>query len=70
MKLLVIVVVLLAAGVVVLGFYQGWFHFSADSTDQKSSATITVDQDKFQKDEEKAKEKFQDFGHKVKEETK
>jgi hypothetical protein len=28
-----------------------------------------VDQDKFKKDEEKAKEKIQDFGHQVKEKT-
>jgi predicted negative regulator of RcsB-dependent stress response len=70
MKRLVIVVVLLAAGVVVLGFYQGWFRLSTDNTDQKSSATITVDQDKFQKDEEKAKEKVQNFGHNVKEKSK
>jgi predicted negative regulator of RcsB-dependent stress response len=66
MKRLMVVVVLLVLGIVVLGFYQGWFRLSADSADQKSSATITVDQDKFQKDEAKAKEKVHDFGQKLK----
>jgi hypothetical protein len=70
MKRLLVVALLLVAGIVVLGFYQGWFSLSTDSADNMSSATITVDQDKFQKDEEKAKEKFQDFGQKAKEKSK
>ncbi len=58
MKTLFGVVVLLLVGIACLGFYRGWFHFSTNSTDQKSSATITVDQDKIRADEGKAKEKF------------
>jgi hypothetical protein len=69
MKRLLVVALLLVAGIVGLGFYQGWFRLSTDSADQKPSATITVDQDKFQKDEQKVKEKVQDFGHKVKEKS-
>jgi hypothetical protein len=69
MRGLMFVCVLLAAGVVGLGFYQGWFHLSTDSADDKSNVTFTMDQDKFKKDEEKAKEKIQDLGHQAKEKT-
>ena len=50
-----------------LGFYRGWFRLSADSTDQNSSATFTVDQDKINADGDKAKESVQAFGDKTKE---
>lgn len=69
MKGFLFVCVLLVAGVVGLGFYQGWFHLSTDNADDKSNVTLTVDQDKIKKDEEKAKEKIQDLGHQVKEKT-
>jgi hypothetical protein len=69
MKGFLLVCVMLVACVVGLGFYQGWFHLSTDSADDKSNVTLTVDQDKFKKDEEKAKEKIQDLGHQVKEKT-
>jgi hypothetical protein len=69
MRGLLFVCVLLVAGVASLGFYQGWFHLSTDSADDKSNVTLTVDQDKFKKDEEKAKAKVQDLGHQVKEKT-
>jgi len=69
MKGFMFVCVLLVAGIVGLGFYQGWFHLSTDSADDKSNVTFTMDQDKFKKDEEKAKEKIQDLGHQVKEKT-
>ena len=51
------------------GFYRGWFSFSTNSTDQKPSATITVDKDKIHADEEMAKEKVEGLGHKAKEKT-
>jgi len=69
MRGLLFVCVLLVAGVAGLGFYQGWFHLSTDSADDKSNVTFSVDQDKFKKDEEKAKEKVQELGHQVKEKT-
>jgi hypothetical protein len=69
MRGLLFVCVLLVSGVAGLGFYQGWFHLSTDSADDKSNVTFTVDQDKFKKDEEKAKAKVQDLGHQVKEKT-
>ena len=62
-----IVVVVLVVGVAALGFYRGWFRLSADATDQESSATFTLDQDKFKADGDKAKERVQEFGDKTKE---
>ena len=67
MKTLLFVVVLLLIGFAVFGFYRGWFHLSTNSTDQQPSATVTVDKDKIQEDEQRAKEAVQGIGHKVKE---
>ena len=69
MKKLMFVVVLLLAGIAGLGFYRGWFSLSTENADHKPSATITVDKDKIQEDEQKAKEKVQGFGHAAKETT-
>lgn len=69
MKTLLGVVFLLLVGIVGLGFYQGWFHFSTNSTDQGSSATITVDQNKIHADEQKAKDEMQGFRQAAKEKT-
>ena len=66
MSRFIVVLLLLAAGVVCLGFYQGWFSFSSETADKKTNITITVDQDKIKEDKEKAQEKVQDLGHKVK----
>jgi hypothetical protein len=70
MKALGLLFVLLVIGIVGLGFYQGWFRFSTNSSannaDHTASATITVDQDKIHADEEKAKEKAKEFGQKTK----
>jgi hypothetical protein len=63
------VLLLLAAGVIGLGFYLGWFHFSKDSDGQKTNISITVDQDKIREDEKRAKEKVQGIGQQVKERT-
>jgi hypothetical protein len=69
MKRLLIVLVLLVAGVVGLGFYQGWFRVSTGGTDGKTNATFEVDQNKIEADKEKAKEKVQELEQKVKEKT-
>jgi len=52
---------LLVAGIVALGFYQGWFRFSTANTDHKGSVTFEVDPNKFNQDREKL------LGHKGKE---
>lgn len=67
MRNLTIVVVVLLVGIAAFGFYRGWFRLSADSTEQNSSATITVDQNKINADSDKAKESVQAFGDKTKE---
>ena len=67
MRTLVFVVVVLLAGTVGLGFYRGWFGLSTNGADQKPSATITVDKEKFHADEEMAKEKVEGLGQKAKE---
>jgi uncharacterized membrane protein YciS (DUF1049 family) len=56
MKGLLVVLVLLVASVVGVGFYQGWFHF-------------TVDKEKFQEDEKKATEKVKKLWPKAKDKT-
>jgi hypothetical protein len=66
MKTLFGAILLLLVGLVCLGFYQGWFHITTHNTDQKSSASITVDKDKIRADEGKAKEKVEEFGQKAK----
>src|ERR1700737_3301052 len=68
---MVVVLLLLVAGGVAFGFYEGWFEFqhSTDSTDHKVKGTITVDPDKIKQDEEKVEKKVKDLGEKVKEKT-
>jgi hypothetical protein len=67
MKQSIFVVVLIGAGIVGLGFYQGWFHAESDSADGKSKVTVSVDKDKFQKDEKKAVAEVKDVGRQIKE---
>ena len=67
MRTLMFVVVLLLVGVVGVGFYRGWFQVSTDNTDQRPSATVTVDKNKIHADEQKVKEKMEDFGQEAKE---
>jgi hypothetical protein len=70
MKRLLIVFVLVVAGIVGLGFYQGWFHFTTGGTDGKVNIGVDVDREKIEQDKEKVKEKVQDMEQKVKEKTK
>jgi hypothetical protein len=65
----VVLVVIAAAAVAGVGFYQGWFHFSTGGTDGKPNATITVDQDKIEADKKAAQDKLKDLGDKAKEKT-
>ena len=70
MKSLFGVVVLLLIVIAGVGFYQGWFHFSTNSSTNSaghtSSATITVDQDRIHADEQKAKDEVQGLGREAK----
>jgi hypothetical protein len=56
MKRLLFLVVLLAAGIAALGYHQGWFTVTTETTaDGKSSTTVTVDKEKIKTDADKAK---------------
>jgi hypothetical protein len=58
--------VLIAAIIIGVGWYLGWFHFSTGGNDRESNFNISVDKDKIRQDEERAKEKLHEFGNKVK----
>jgi hypothetical protein len=66
MNRLLVVLVLVVAGIVGLGFYQGWFHVASDGGGGESNITFTVDTDKMHEDKDKAMEKVQDLGHQAK----
>jgi hypothetical protein len=66
MKRILFVLVLLGAGVIGLGFYQGWFHIGSDTADGNSNVTLSVDTDKFQEDKNKAMANVQDVGRQIK----
>jgi hypothetical protein len=67
MKNLLVVLVLLVAVVLGVGFYRDWFQFSRGDGDEKANPTITVDQEKIKADMEKAREKAQEAVKKAKE---
>lgn len=50
MKRFLFVVVLLGAGIAVLGFYRGWFHLGSDSADGTSTVSLSVDKNKLKED--------------------
>jgi len=54
-----IVLLLIVAGAVGLGFYRGWFHLTSDGAADKSNITLTVDKDKVQQDKQKARDTVQ-----------
>jgi len=63
MRALLVVLVLLLAGVVGVGFYRGWVHLSTNGTDAKPNVTLELNKDKIESD----KETVEGLGHKVKE---
>jgi len=65
MRGFLIVLVLLVVGTVGVGFYRGWFQLSTGSTAGKSNATITVDRDKIQEDQDKLKKQVKDVAKNV-----
>jgi hypothetical protein len=60
------VVILLAVGIAGFGYYRGWFALSTNNADRQPSATISVDKDKFQDDEQKARTEVQGLGQEAK----
>lgn len=70
MNRFLVVLLLLVIGVVGLGFYLGWFHFSSDSTDKNTNIQLSVDKEKIKQDQEKATEKIRQAGQKIKDKAK
>ena len=66
MRSLMFVVLLLVVGVAGFGYYRGWFALAANGTEQRPSATITVDKGKIHEDEQKARDDAQGFEQKAK----
>lgn len=69
MKRLLLVLVLVVAGVLGLGFYRGWFHVASDSADGESNLTFTVDTNKVEEDRKTVQQKAQDLGHSSRDRT-
>jgi hypothetical protein len=66
MRALLGILIIVLIGVVVLGFYQGWFQVATHDSGQKSNFEISVDKQRIKEDEEKAKEKAQELQEKAK----
>jgi hypothetical protein len=62
MQRLVIVIALLLAVGVGVGFYRGWFSVASESNGGHSNVTLTVDKAKFEQDEKAALEKVRPSG--------
>jgi len=58
-----LVLLLVVACVVGLGFYLGWFHVSSDGEDGKTHIQLTVDKNKIKADEQKALDAVHNVGH-------
>ena len=59
--LLIVLEVIIAVGVVV-GFSRGWFGLSSGSDEGKTNITLTVDEDKIDADKDKVADKVRDLG--------
>jgi len=60
MRILVVLGVIVA-GVVGLGFYRGWFRVASDGSASQPAVTVTVDKEKIQQDRNDAQKKVQDL---------
>lgn len=59
-----LVLVLIAAGILGLGFYRGWFQFTSVGSADKTTVTVTVDKDKIKEDKNDTEKKLLDLKHK------
>jgi hypothetical protein len=66
MKRLMIVLALVVAVVVGLGFYRQWFSVASDKADDKSNVTLRADSAKFKNDEKKVVAKVKALGTRAK----
>lgn len=60
------VAAIVAAGIVGIGFYQGWFHVGSDKADGKANVTLSLDTDKVKEDGKTAVANVQDVGRQIK----
>lgn len=67
MRRLLGTLVLLVAVILGVGVYQGWFQFSKETSDNKTSVTLSVDEAKIKADAEKAEKELKELGNKAKE---
>jgi hypothetical protein len=58
MKGLLLALVLIAAGIVGLGLYRGWFNLSSDKSESKPNVKFSYDSGKVKEDTDKTKEKL------------
>jgi hypothetical protein len=63
MRLLGMLVAVLLV-VAVVGYFRGWFHVVETNADGQRTISVTVDKDKLQQDEAKAKQKLQSLEQK------
>jgi hypothetical protein len=61
-----VLLLLIVAGVVGLGYYRGWFNFSSDSSNDKPNITMSVDKDKIREDKDKSVEEVKSLGQRAK----
>jgi acetolactate synthase regulatory subunit len=66
MSRLLLLLVLIVACIVGMGYYLEWFHVGSESDGDKVHINVTVDKDKIQEDKKKALEKVHDLGHPLK----
>jgi hypothetical protein len=64
-----VLLILIVAGVLGVGFYLRWFHVGSTSAGGESNITFTVDKDKIHEDEQNVVKKAQGLGHHVKDEV-
>jgi hypothetical protein len=65
MKTLIVVVVLVVAGIVGVGFYRGWFLFESQGTKDKPGIAFSVDNKKLKSDKDAANKKMKELGQQV-----
>jgi hypothetical protein len=66
MKRVMIVLALVVAVVVGIGFYRQWFSVASDKADDKSHVTLSADSAKFKDDEKKVVAKVEALGTRAK----
>lgn len=62
----IIILALIVGGV---GYYLEWWRFSTGTDEHKANLHLTVNKDRIQADEERAKQAVENVGHKIKEKT-